>query len=52
VDIDDGLDLEVLIDQTDMPADRDGAMVGWRRRQAGRQFRRRGCSFTGQPSLA
>jgi hypothetical protein len=44
-DIDDGLDLEIFIDQAHMPAHCDVAMIGRRRRQAGRQIRRRGANF-------
>ena len=40
VEVDDGLDLEVVINQADMAADRDVAVVSWRRRQAARQIGR------------
>src|ERR1017187_9702371 len=41
VEVDDGLDLVFVINQGDMAADRDVAVVAWRRRQAARQIGRR-----------
>jgi hypothetical protein len=48
VQVDDSLDLVVVINQPDMAADSNVAMVAWRRRQAARQIGRSGVHLPAQ----
>jgi hypothetical protein len=48
VEMDDGLDLVVVINQADMAADRDVAVLAWRRRQEAHQIGRCGVHLPAQ----
>jgi hypothetical protein len=48
MEVDDGLDLEIVINQAYLAADRDVTVVAWRRRQAARQIGRCGVHLLSQ----